>query len=419
MTTPAVLPRALRTALPLFAGQAVVLGSGFALNAALVAWVFKGDPAAMGRLGVLSEALQWITVVALMGMPAAVMRLAPARPAARGAILRTASVAAIVAALALAFVAPFPVPFGDLLVGHENTGLLWTYGFRAVPLCAIWVSTAALHAEGRLHRKAAVEGFERVAVLVCGLAGALLLQRSRIDGLLIGMLAGSCAAWGFAWTSFLRDPALADRSAAVPFRELLRIGAPQMAISLLESLRPLILLRIAQELVGGDALGHLATAKTFALPLVIAPELLAQALFPGMHGPAGEKAHVEGDRKRFIVEIAAAGVVVCAIYGGLAAWLLPAIGTGKYAGAVVPLLILLPGVLAQGATAHTGYVLLVRDRLGKAALVSVLALVVTVFLAALLVPGGGAVHGATGAALALSAGLVVRSALLLAFARQS
>ena len=233
------------------------------------------------------------------------------------------------------------------------------------------------------------------------------------------MLAGSCAAWGFAWTSFLKDPALADRSASVPFRELLRVGAPQMAISLLESLRPLILLRIAQELVGGDALGHLATAKTFALPLVIAPELLAQALFPGMHGPGGEKAHVEGDRKRFIAEIAVAGVVVCAIYGGLAAWLLPSIGTGKYAGAVVPLLVLLPGVLAQGATAHTGYVLLVRDRLGKAALVSVLSLVVTVFLAALLVPRTDAFGGATGAALALSVGLVVRSALLLAFARQS
>lgn len=123
MTSPAVLPRALRTALPLFAGQAVVLGAGFALNAALVAWVFKDDPAAMGRLGVLSEALQWITVVALMGMPAAVMRLSPARPAARGAILRTASGAAIVAAIALALVAPFPVPFGDLLVGSENTHL--------------------------------------------------------------------------------------------------------------------------------------------------------------------------------------------------------------------------------------------------------------------------------------------------------
>lgn len=409
-----VLPRALRAALPLFAGQGVVLVAGFALNAALVGWVFRDDPAAMGRFGVLSEALQWITVVALMGLPAAVLRFLPERPAQRGALLRTAAGATVLAASVLALVCAFPVPLGRLLAGDAHADLL-IYGFRAVPLCALAVVTAALHAEGRLARKAVIEGLERVAVLVGGLAGAL---AAGFSGLLWGVLAGSLVAWGFAWAAVRAPadgPAVATVPASVPFRPLLRVGAPQMALSLLETLRPLVLVRVAQETLDPATLGHLTTAKTFALPLVIAPELLAQALFPGMHGPAGEGEHVERDRRRFVLEVAAGGLVVCGVYAACAAWLLPQAGSGKYAGAVLPLVAFIPGVLAQGATAHTGYVLLVRDRLPLAAAVSGVSLAVTAGLTFALVAPWGAVGGA----LAMSGGLVVRAGLLLLLAGRS
>jgi O-antigen/teichoic acid export membrane protein len=338
-----------------------------------------------------------------------VLRFAPAHPERSGAIVRTASAAVVGVTLALAVVAAFRVPLGQLLAGDAWRDLS-VYGFRAVPLAAIAVATAALHAEGRLARKAGVEAFERVAVLVCGLVGA---WRGGFEMLLWGMLAGSLVAWGFAFASLRRRAD--DRRASFPFRDLARVGAPQLLLSLLETLRPLVLVRIAQGALHGDALGHLTTAKSFALPLVLAPELLAQALFPGMHGAEGERDHVEGERRRFVAEVVVVGALVCTIYGILAAWLLPAIGTGKYAGAVLPLVAFLPGVLAQGATAHTGYVLLVRDRLGAAAAISAVSLVVT---AALAFPLLGA-YGALGGAFALSAGMIVRSALLLAAARRA
>lgn len=410
--TTGTVRRALRQALPLFAGQAVVLGAGFALNVALVAWVFPDDPAAMGRLGVLSDALQWITVIALMGMPAAVLRFLPAEPARAGAVARTATAASIAAALALTLCVVFVEPLGKLLAG-DAAGHLATYGFRAAPLCGLYVATAALHATGRLGKKAFVEGGERVAVLAFGLFFAL---RWGFDGLLWGMLAGSLVAWGLAAASVMRRDE--DATASFPLADLVNVGAPQMALSLLETMRPLILIRVAQELVDGPALGHFATARTFALPLVIAPELLAQALFPGMHGPGGEGAHVEGDRRRFVRNVALSGAAICIVYGALAAWLLPTIGTGKYAGAVLPLLAFLPGVLAQGATAHTGYVVLVRDRLGAAAVISAVSVAITVGLGFVLLPLEGPAGGAVGAALAMSAGLIARSGMLLVLARR-
>ena len=76
-----VAVRALKAALPLYAGQAVVIAAGFGLKAALVGWVL--DRKSMGRFTSLNELLQWTTAVGLFGLATGLQRLYPERVADR------------------------------------------------------------------------------------------------------------------------------------------------------------------------------------------------------------------------------------------------------------------------------------------------------------------------------------------------
>src|SRR5262249_11042157 len=76
---------------------------------------------------------------------------------------------------------------------------------------------------------------------------------------------------------------------------------------------------------------------------------------------------------------------------------------------------MLPGVAAHGLVAHTGYVVIVRDRLPRAAIASAATLLVAALCAIALVPRWGAVGGAA----SLSVALTVRGALLLVAARRA
>src|SRR5205823_5809737 len=139
----------------------------------------------------------------------------------------------------------------------------------------------------------------------------------------------------------------------------------------------------------------------FTLPLVALPELLAQALYPAMIGPKGEAPGLDRVHRRLFLELLAWTIPALFLVGGLSAWLLPMVGSGRYAGAVPAILAMLPGVAAHGLVAHTGYVVLVRDRLPRAALASAATLATAGLAATLLVPRWGAVGGAV----ALSAAL--------------
>jgi O-antigen/teichoic acid export membrane protein len=358
----------------------------------------------MARLGLLQQAVQWITVVALLGLPAAVLRLVPERgdgAAALVAAARWTSCACAVAVVGAILLLPGAAP--RLLGDREAASSFALYGWRAVGTAQVALSVAWLHAGGRLARKGLLEAFDRVLLLALGAAGAAV---AGFDGLVVGTVAASALA--VAAGIGLSGAPPAPRSGDVA--PLLRVGRPQLLLSVVETLRPLAVLRLATITIGDVATGHLATAMAFALPLIAVPELAAQALFPRMLTSVGEAEHVEGERRRLLREILLAGIPLLVVYGALAAWLLPTVGTGRYAGAVAPLLVLLPGVLAHGLTAHTGYVLLVRDRLGRAALASAASLVATGILAYLLIGR----FGAAGGAAALSLALVLRAVLFVA-----
>lgn len=402
-----MLPRALRAAAPLLAGHGVVLVSGFLLQVALVAWVFR--PEEMATVGLLSQALQWVAVVALAGLPAGLLRHVPARPGEEADLLTTARAFVFLTTVATALTATFlPGPVRSLIGDADAARLFGVYAWRAPPLAHLVLIAAWLHAQGRLRPKAVIESAERVLVLVLALAFA---AADGLGGFVVGSIAATILAYLVAYRWLPRGGRVRLRLLG----PLLRVGAPQLAIGLLETARPLVVLGLATRTVGDRDTGLLATAMGFSLPLIALPELAAQALFPGMHGPAGEGRHVRSEATRVVREVLLTGAVLLTVYGVAAAWLLPLAGRGGYAGAVLPLIALLPGVLAHGLSSHAGYVLLIRDRLPATACASAVSVAVAGLLAWQLFPAMGAVGGA----IALSAAALVRTAIILVAARRA
>jgi O-antigen/teichoic acid export membrane protein len=197
-------------------------------------------------------------------------------------------------------------------------------------------------------------------------------------------------------------------------RRLLRVGWARTCVQLLESLRPLVLLRVISERGLGDAeTGVLYAGLLFTLPLIAVPERLAQALYPTMLDETGETADLDGRSRRVLRDLALVAIPLLVIVGGVLTLALPMFKGGAYAAAVPVVWILLPGVAAHGLAAHQGYVILVRHRLPREAVVSALALGTTGILAWLLVPA----LGPAGGAVALSTALVVRAAGITLVAR--
>jgi O-antigen/teichoic acid export membrane protein len=401
-----VAVRALKAALPLYAGQAVVIASGLGLKVVLVGWVFRDEPKSMGRFTVLNELLQWTSAVGIFGLATGLQRLWPERVADRRSLVKTAWLAAIGLSAAVTAVLQFVPGLAQKLLGDVvAAGLFAPFAWKAPAIAAFAVTAAAYHASGRLRAKATLEAGERVAVaagaVIGGAAGGLagVLWGSFIGSLLVALIASPRGG------SFERPL----------FGDLARIGRSQLAYLVLDTARLVLVLRVMGH-AGADVRerGLFAAAAGFALPLVVLPEMLAQALYPSMIGPRGEAEGLDRTHRRLFLELAAAWIPLLAVAGVAAAWLLPQAGSGGYAGAVAPFLWLLPGVAAHGLVAHTGYVVLVRDRVHEAAVAAGAALVVAGAATWAFVPA----WGAAGAAAALSAAMIVRSAMLVVSARR-
>jgi O-antigen/teichoic acid export membrane protein len=401
-----VAVRALKAALPLYAGQAVVIAAGLGLKVALVQWIFPDSPKSMGRFTMLNELLQWTTAVGMFGLATGLQRLYPERVADRKSLVKTAWLGAVGVAVAVTAVVQFTPGLARKLLGDVVAADLFApFAWKAPAIAATAVVVAALHASGRLREKAMLDAGERVAVA----AGAVV-------GGAFGGLAG--VLWGSFVGSLLVALFVSPRGGSFEtplLRDLARIGRAQLAFLLLDAARLVLVLRVmGHRGAGVEERGLFATAAGFALPVVVLPEMLAQALYPSMIGPRGETADVERTRRRLFLELALSWIPLLALAGAAAAWLLPHAGSGAYAGAVAPFLALLPGVAAHGLVAHTGYVVLVRDRVHEAALAAGAALVVAGAATWFLAP----TWGATGAAAALSFAMIVRSALLVVAARR-
>lgn len=408
--SPSLLPAAVRKALPLFAGQGVQFATGYVFAAVLVLLLTAEE---MAHFGMLREALRWGSVLGICGIATGVLRLAPERPDEHGDLLLNGCVGVLALSLAVVGCIHLSPGLRSLLVGHPVAeALLLVFAWR-IPCGALFrVCISLVHARGALGRKAVLESTERILVTVAAVWGGL---AGGLDGLVLGSVVGSVVASLAALV--LARPRPAQRSRVRPdlARPLLRIGAPELAAKLLESVRALVVLRLMTERGATiDETGLLAAAMMFTLPLIAAPEAIAQAVYPSMLDPEGEAEDLDRTHTRLLREQALVGIPLLAVFGAFLWWLLPLAKDGAYAGAVAPALALLPGVAAHGLTAHTGYLVLVRNRLKGSAVVSAVTLLVTVALAWFAIPRWGTV----GAAASLSLALLLRGVLLVAVARR-
>lgn len=401
------LARLWRAAVPLLGAQAVILAFGLLQRPALLIAL---DPADFGAFGILNETIRWATAVAGLGLATGLLRLMPMRKSEASSLLATALVAVVLCS-ALVVGLLWGVPQFSRLVTGERTAASFVgpYSLRVPALLALALVLASLHAVNRLRLKASIEAATRVTMLVAAAAGAF---HDALDGLVKWSVAAAFLCALAALVFGRQTDGGPKRPRASLFAPLFRVGRAQMQLFVVETARLIVILRL-MEMRGADqvAVGELYSAIALTLPLIALPEAFAQAAYPRL---AQRPETMQRRHHRLQREILIVGALGLVAYGGLLAWLLPLVRNGQYSGAVPVAVALLPGVLAHGATAVTGYVLLLRDRLPAATAVSALALGTAAGGTWWLVPE----YGAVGAAGALSAALIVRCVLMILLARR-
>lgn len=204
-------------------------------------------------------------------------------------------------------------------------------------------------------------------------------------------------------------PPLLDEHGRMLARLALVMGAVQV-VNLVSYRIELFILERERDVatVGVYSIAMQAAEALWLIPAAIATAVTA----PAVHEAEGAAARlIARGSLRGLAYTAGAAVAV----GGLAPFLIPLLFGDDFRGAARPLAFLLPGVVAYGpVTVLVVYLSVRRGRPRISLAVSLVALVVTAVAAFLLIPG----HGATGAALASTAGYAAGAAFAwVAFAR--
>jgi len=194
----------------------------------------------------------------------------------------------------------------------------------------------------------------------------------------------------------------------VPWHEVLRLVRLATAMGLgsfLVLLNYRVELILLQSQEGDDAAGIYANAMTVAESLWIISTAISTAVWaPVLHESEERAARLvtrSAGKSLLLLTGAAAVVALVAPIG------VPLVFSDLFEASVTPLLYLLPGIIVYGPVQIlTTYISVRRGRPGYALVGPILSLGVTVALAALLIPE----HGATGAAIACTAGYVVGAA---------
>ncbi len=401
------LVRLWRAAVPLLGAQAAILAVGLLQRPALLIAL---DPADFGAFGILNETIRWATVIAGLGLATGLLRVMPKRKDEASSLLTTALVAALLCS-ALVVACIWGLPAVSRVITGELTAASFVgpYSLRVPALVAIALLLASLHAANRLRRKATIEAAVRVTMLVAAAAGAFY---DSLDGLVKWSVAAAFLCAVAALVFGRPENGGATRPRWGLFAPVFNVGRAQMRLFAVETARLIVILRIA-EVRGADldAVGQLYSAMALTLPLIALPEAYSQAAYPRL---AQRPETMQRRHHRLQREFLVVGALGLVVYAGLLAWLLPLVRNGRYSDAVPVAIALLPGVLAHGASAVTGYVLLLRDRLPATTAVSAAALVIAAGGTWWAVPH----YGPVGAAAALSAALIVRCGLMIVLARR-
>jgi O-antigen/teichoic acid export membrane protein len=193
---------------------------------------------------------------------------------------------------------------------------------------------------------------------------------------------------------------------------LARYGLKSYAQIFFQSLNYRVDVLILAMLADPAQVAFYGVAVNFAETAWYLPEVVSNVLFPALAGAHPKEVHPFAARALRITIAATLPVI-----GGLLAlggWFLPKLYGAPYQAAVVPLILLLPGVLAIAI-----YKIISRDfaslnRQGLTAVASAAAFILILGLDLALIPG----YGAVGAALASSIGYILAGGMQLFFFRQ-
>jgi O-antigen/teichoic acid export membrane protein len=290
---------------------------------------------------------------------------------------------------------------------------LWLLGLAAPALLLLPAATGLWLGQGRLRAynvpqlaaPALALGLLAVAAAVGALDGA------RAVPVVLGAWALSRAAVGLGSAAWALRTARQARSArplprpAAPGASPLRFVAGVALANGVAWLNLRATLFVVERVHGLEAAGVYSVAVQLAELLWVLSTGVSAAAYHRLHGAEGAALARRAAGLGVALALAAAPLLALAAW-----WALPAALGAEYAAARVPLLALLPGVvLYAGASALSAWFTHGQGRPGWAARVAALSLGVTLALAAVLVPA----LGATGAALATSAGYALAMAVAL------
>ena len=403
-----------RGALLGIAGQAWHLITAFLLYAFLAR---RLGPAGFGQWRVVLSVLVWFEIVVNAGLVKVATKAITEAPEKRASTERASYAGQmLLAAAAFLLVQVLAGPIAALLSDPPLAPYLRLAALD-IPLYGLFlVASAVVLGQQRFERQAvswiiyATAKFVAIAVLVA--------VGFSVRGALIGNALSSVVGFAAVFVPWHRSDASGGE-----IRELTRwmiLGSvPFLAVSLLEGLIQSTDLWVVSAVVGNAVLvGFYASASVLAeIPLFLMTGL-NRVLFPsvaraGAEGDARLAGHyaVQGVRISLMVTLFSVGVI--ASTGRLA---LELVYSNAYAGAFVPLVILMVAAVGRTVRAACAEVLMAtdRNRLAIAGLAG--AFVLEVVLLAALVPRFGLVGAAVGSALAAllaggSAAFMIRSSL--------
>ncbi|MEA2444212.1 MAG: hypothetical protein QOJ12_1504, partial [Thermoleophilales bacterium] len=158
---------------------------------------------------------------------------------------------------------------------------------------------------------------------------------------------------------------------------------------------------------GNAAVGIYSIALQSVESMWLVPAAIATAVTAPVVAAPDDR-HAAGLIARSSIRALGLALLIAGAVGAIAPWLIPAVFGKQFKGAVAPLELLLPGVVAYApVTVLVVYLSVRRAEPWWSLAVSVVSMVVTVGAAALLIPG----HGARGAAAGSSIGYVAGAAL--------
>jgi O-antigen/teichoic acid export membrane protein len=364
-------------------GQVGGLLVGFATSVLLARWLGPSD---RGLLALTASASRFTIAIAGIGLPFAVAYHAARRDASPGALLGTCiAFAAVLGVLVTGAAWLFHDEIARAL-GRGQGGLLWVAAAALVPLVLVdWTTNSQLTGRLRFGLFNALGVASKVATLV-------------VAGLLVGVLGlgvgGGLAATGAASVVMI--------GGSLPFllalerpridlrllRSLLRYGRRVQVGSLFQLLNYRLDVIILQAFVPLGPVGVYVMAQVLAELVIVLAQGFQTGVLPLV-------AREDGDRSRLATTaaslrhhgiLAAAALVANVLFGTLV--ILFALGPGFHS-ALVPFLILLPGIWFLGTGTVVNGDLRGRDRPGLASLLTGAAVVVTVVLDVALIPPFG------------------------------